>query len=170
MNNIIYLLGLPGSGKSTLGKEIAERLGYGFVDVDHEIELQEGKLIKAIFSEEGETYFREVESTVLQSLLPESNTIIATGGGAPCFFDNMDFMMAHGTTIFLDISVKELMYRMEASDGQEDRPLLTGKGKKELEKELALKREQRGEFYEQADISIQDDNINAEIIIQLINS
>ena len=85
----IYLIGLPGSGKTTLGKQVAKALNLTFIDMDEKIEQTEGKSISEIFSKEGEAYFRDIERAMLHQVAQEENCIISTGGGAPCFFDNM---------------------------------------------------------------------------------
>ncbi|MFM8739263.1 MAG: shikimate kinase, partial [Cytophagales bacterium] len=97
----IFLIGLPGSGKTTLGKQLAERLNIRFVDLDTEIEKSEGESIALIFKRFGEDHFRKAESTQLQKWANlNEDFVMATGGGAPCFFDNMEVMNQSGTTIF----------------------------------------------------------------------
>ena len=81
-----------GSGKSTLGKALAETLGYGYVDTDTWIEQKEGKRISEIFEDSGEEYFRELEQKALCACIQKEKMVIATGGGLPCFFDNMDVL------------------------------------------------------------------------------
>ncbi|MEH0156145.1 shikimate kinase [Limibacter armeniacum] len=151
----VYLIGMPGSGKSTLGKKLAEAMQYAFVDLDTEIESSEGKSIPDIFEHDGEDYFRKIEKYILQKTTPD-NTIIATGGGAPCFYDNMDFINNNGVSIFIDTPVKELASRVMKQIG--DRPLLDGiENLEDMTRLLAGKREKRIGFYEQADIVLEDD-------------
>ncbi|MBU1820351.1 MAG: shikimate kinase, partial [Bacteroidetes bacterium] len=88
----IFLIGMPSSGKTTLGKKLARALGYRFVDLDKLIVSDQKKSIPDIFREHGEPYFREVESRILQDTRPDHWLVVSTGGGAPCFFDNMDFI------------------------------------------------------------------------------
>ena len=85
----VYLIGLPGSGKTTMGKQLASILEIPFFDLDAEIENQAGKSIPELFKEEGEDFFREKERSCLRSFLNRDNFILATGGGTPCFFDNL---------------------------------------------------------------------------------
>ena len=88
----IYLIGMPSSGKSTLGKELARNLGYSFTDMDKLIETREQKTISEIFSGQGESHFRELEKKILYGFQPDQSMVIATGGGVPCFNDNMEFI------------------------------------------------------------------------------
>src|SRR5215216_5287440 len=105
----IYLIGMPGSGKTTLGKQIAEDLGFPFIDLDTEIENREGKSISEIFSHKGEDHFRVLESTLLKELSSSShNVVIATGGGAPCYFGGMETMNATGLTVFIDVPLDDI--------------------------------------------------------------
>ena len=89
---IIFLLGFMGSGKSTLGKRLAKKMSWEFLDMDKVLEEQEGMTVTQIFQEKGEAYFREAETQFLQGLDPSMNRIVATGGGAPCHTNNMDLM------------------------------------------------------------------------------
>jgi shikimate kinase len=148
----IFLVGMPSSGKSTVGKALAVLLQYEYIDLDSKIEECEGKPIPKIFSENGETYFREVESRLLKDLAPYSGIVVATGGGVPCFFDNMAFIKKNGISVFLDIPVKELINRIQLH-GVEDRPLIAKM--KELEKELRDKLDWRRPYYSQADLTIE---------------
>ena len=97
-----------GSGKTTLGRKLAARLGYMFMDLDHVFEAQEEMTIGEYFAKHGENAFRELESEVLKSYKYPENDVIATGGGLPCFFDNMDWMNAHGRTIYIKLITQNL--------------------------------------------------------------
>ncbi|HEV7347212.1 shikimate kinase [Telluribacter sp.] len=147
----IFLVGMPSSGKSTLGKKLAKALWYRFVDMDKLIVKEEQMSIPEIFAGKGEAYFREVESRVLKTTRPNRGLVVATGGGAPCFFDNMQFIRDNGISVFLDVPPVLLACRIE-SHGQDDRPLLSGVSS--LEKELTTKYEARLPFYSQADLTI----------------
>lgn len=118
----IYLIGMPGSGKTTLGKKVASQLLVDFVDLDVEIEQRENKAIPEIFSQRGEDYFRKVESALLHEWAATAKSfVMATGGGAPCFYNGMDVINKSGISIFLDVSLEELVNRVEH---KKDRPLL----------------------------------------------
>src|SRR5689334_5487844 len=100
----IFLIGLPGSGKSTLGKDLADALLVDFVDLDVEIEKQENKIVQDIFREKGEDYFRQVESSVLKVWAASSKSfVMSTGGGAPCFYGGIDVINESGISIFLNV-------------------------------------------------------------------
>ena len=146
----IYLIGFMGCGKTTLGKKLSKYTGLQFIDMDSYIEERNCKTVPQIFAEEGEAKFRKKERRALEELSQFSNVVIATGGGAPCFFDNMEYMKAHGTTVYLKVSVPELTNRLELCKGT--RPLLKDKNKEELMdyiRETLLKRKNN---YEQADV------------------
>ncbi|UBM58422.1 shikimate kinase [Marinilongibacter aquaticus] len=115
MTTNIFMLGMPSSGKSTLGRQLAKELNYDFLDLDKRIEIIEGKKIQEIFRLEGEEYFRKVESEQLKKIPTDDGLVIATGGGTPCFFDNMDFILENGISIFLDVPPEKLEERMKAS-------------------------------------------------------
>ncbi|MFY0607251.1 MAG: shikimate kinase [Cyclobacteriaceae bacterium] len=120
----IYLVGMPGSGKSYLGKPLALKLNAPFIDMDDVIESREGRSISDIFSQSGEDYFRQVESNVLHDLSEEySNAIISTGGGAPCFHEGIDFMNDQGITVFLKTDKSILFERLARKS---HRPLMQG--------------------------------------------
>jgi len=150
----IFLIGLPSSGKSTLGKKLARILDYRFVDMDKLIEKDQQMTVHEIFTQKGEPFFREVESRILKSTIENRGVVIATGGGAPCFFDNMDFIKKSGISIFLDVHHVELAKRIQ-NHGKDDRPLLSGATS--LENELEQKYIQRLPYYSQADFTISGD-------------
>ena len=132
-----------GSGKTTAGKKLASLLGWSFIDLDKKIEEQSGNTISEIFSKYGENYFRDVESEVLKSLGSERNTIISTGGGTPCFGDNMEYMIRTGLTMYLKLTPGQLRSRL--SQETNERPLLKDLNKEELlefiKKKLFMKSE-----------------------------
>jgi shikimate kinase len=118
----IFLVGMPGSGKSTLGVQLADALLVDFVDLDNLIEQREGKSIRQIFSDEGEDYFRQVESQVLRTWSGKPGSfVMATGGGAPCHYEGMDVINNAGLSVFLNVAVDELLSRVTS---RPDRPLL----------------------------------------------
>jgi shikimate kinase len=106
----IFLVGMPGSGKSTTGKYLSEELGYEFIDLDDRIVESEGTSIKSIFNSKGEDYFRDVEARELRKL-DETKVVIATGGGTPCFHNGMTWMNENGFTLFLHTPKSELIKR-----------------------------------------------------------
>jgi shikimate kinase len=165
----IYLIGLPGSGKTTLAKELAAKLKLPYIDLDVEIEKAEMKTIPQIFKEKREPYFRKIEAQLLKSLCQsDSSFVMATGGGAPCFFDNMEQMNLSGLTVFLDVPTMEIARRIVFSKG-EDRPLLKSNGIDGLKGQIEFLRSQRLSFYSQASLTIRGDQINTNTIIAKIN-
>ena len=160
----IFLVGMPSSGKSTLGRRLAKELGYAFVDLDQLIVADQDMSIPEIFSRFGEPHFREVESRLLQNLPADSSLLIATGGGAPCFYDNMDFIVRSGLSIFLDVPAEELAARIEAH-AEDDRPLLSGLA--DLEAGLRKKLEERRPFYSRAHLAISPGTDMRDFLISL---
>lgn len=163
----VYLIGYMGSGKSTIGKKLSRKLGFGFIDLDGYVEEHYGKSIPSIFEEEGEQRFRELEKKYLSEVSQLENVIISTGGGTPCFFGNMDMMNRSGVTIYLKMSVAALANRLENARTQ--RPLLTGltrEGLKDFIKEALQKREP---FYNQAHYLISGENADVDELMALIS-
>lgn len=156
-----------GSGKTTVGKKLAQRLGYHFIDMDREIEKKEQKKIAEIFSELGEAHFRNLETQWLENF-SLNNTIISTGGGTPCFNDNMKRMNELGTTVYLNMSASALAHRLFQAN--QDRPLLKNymEDKDSLSNFIALKLNVRNTFYQQAKLTIDGTNLGASELDELI--
>ena len=162
----IFLVGMPSSGKSTLGKRLARHLAYRFVDTDKVIIREEkGRSINDIFRIDGETYFRDVESRVLHRIQPNSRLVVATGGGMPCFHGNMAFIKANGFSIFLDVSPEQLLDRM-LRHAQNDRPLFNRQDPTLLEN-LRQKYDDRRIFYTQADLIVPGETAVEELSKQI---
>lgn len=139
------MVGLPGTGKTTLGMELAVYLGLPFVDLDQEIEKNTRQKIRSIFQEKGESYFRQLEYFHLRRVINEiPEFVLATGGGTPCFFDNMHLMKDEGTTVFINTPIHQIKQRL-----QQDavRPLMQTNTLEHLLKE-------RKKWYEQAHSTI----------------
>ena len=166
---LIYLIGLPGSGKSTLGRILAHKLNFAYFDMDEEICSKEQKSIEDIFAVKGENYFRELEHSILQKTFKLKNTIVSTGGGAPCFFDNMDQMKKHGLTLYIKPSIDELTNRL-LGQGRENRPLLKGKNTKQLKDFLEARLKERAPYYDQAKIVFSKDTLSPEDIYEKLKS
>jgi len=156
----IYLIGYMGCGKSTLGKRLAKYLNLEFVDMDHYIEMRNHKSVPQIFAEEGELEFRKKERKALEELSEFSDIVIATGGGAPCFFDNMDLMNRTGATIYMNIDPAILADRLIHS--KTERPLIKGKTQEELVVFIDEMLAKRRPFYSQAKYKITEPNIDLE--------
>ena len=149
----IYLTGFMGAGKTFLGKLWAEDNSLSFFDLDLLIEDEERMSVEKIFSTYGEDYFREKEAAVLRNTDRFDDCIIACGGGTPCFFDNMNWMNQHGTTIFLNTPPTLLAERLRGE--KEFRPLLRSVQDVDLLDFIIKKLEERAEFYLQANIILE---------------
>ncbi|MHB1688607.1 MAG: shikimate kinase [Ignavibacteriaceae bacterium] len=161
-NNIIYLTGFMGAGKSTVGPILANTLGWDFYDLDRVIEAKLEKKITDIFKEEGEKYFRQVEQETFKELSSGKNIIISLGGGTIANQVNIDYFKNHGKIIYLKISSEEAYKRLKF---KKDRPILTNDGTVNLSKKKFIDRlnkllNSRKHFYEQADLTIETDNVS----------
>lgn len=164
--NTIYIIGFMGCGKSTTGKKLASYLNWTFVDLDGKIEEFCGKTIPQIFSEDGESYFRQIESEVLKNLNTDSKTVISTGGGAPCFEDNMDFMLNKGLTIYLKLTPAQLKKRLIDSKGK--RPLIDGLNSEELHLYIEEKLAFRELWYNRAEITYKGFNADVKMLYGIV--
>ncbi len=165
-NQNIYLIGMPSSGKSTLGRSLAANIGFEYVDMDELLVEKEQRPISQIFQENGESYFREIESAFLKSIIHNQKKVISTGGGAPVFFDNMDFILANGVSIYLDVSPQNLYERIYNST-KNDRPLLDKSDAVKLLETLTEKYNYRQQFYSRANIVIKDNYTTQHLIEEL---
>ena len=156
----IFLVGLMGSGKSYWTKQLAKKYKTGGYDLDYLIEVKEEKTIAEIFTEDGEDYFRKVESTVLKWFDQKKTYVLATGGGAPCFFDNMDWMNKQGITIWLDEPLPVIAARLAPEKAH--RPLIAKLSDSELLAFLEKQRAERFPFYSAAQIHLQDETITSD--------
>jgi shikimate kinase len=146
----IFLTGMPGCGKSTFGRKVARELNLDFIDLDKEIIKKEKLSIAEIFELKGEDHFRKIESELLKDIsIANDNFVLATGGGAPCFYDNMDFMNEQGHTVFIDTPIDTLLERLSLS-GINKRPLIKKMGEDNLLEGLTEKLNYRLPFYKKA--------------------
>ena len=142
----IFITGFMGAGKSYLGKELAKLLGFGFVDLDELVEAQMEMPVTEIFRQFGEPAFRQLEAECLRSLGDKKQLVVATGGGAPCFFENMQWMNENGVTVHFYAPTKLLVQRL--SSEKANRPLLAGLSDADLEAYVESKVAERSPFYE----------------------
>ena len=140
----IFLTGYMGAGKTTLGKAFARKMNIPFIDLDWYIEERFHQTV----GERGEAGVRELERNMLHEVAEFENVVISTGGGAPCFFDNMEFMNRAGKTVFLDVHPDVLFRRLRVAKQQ--RPILQGKEDDELKTFIIQALEKRAPFYHQA--------------------
>jgi shikimate kinase len=150
---LIFLIGMPGSGKSYWMRKFAAATDYVGQDTDWLTEQRTGKRIAELF-EQGENIFRSEERRTLEDLMKkaEQPMIIATGGGTPCFFDNMDLMLGSGLVIYLQAALTTLSYNLRRSYMR--RPLLDGKAPEELELFLNSLLAERRKYYERATLHL----------------
>jgi shikimate kinase len=149
----ICLVGMPGSGKTALGQALAQALDLPLIDLDERIEATAGMNVSDIFSEKGEFFFRNLEHELLLESVKTTNTILATGGGTPCFFDNMGFIKAHCSSLFIDLDISILAERLYPH--KHTRPLFREITDREVfEGMLNLMFADRGQYYKRADFSI----------------
>lgn len=144
----IFLVGMPAVGKSTLGKQLAKKLQYNFIDLDNYIEQQEGLTISQLFEKIGESAFRELEANTLRNIASNLSTVISTGGGAAEYHDNMEWMNTHGMTIYLEADVSFILQRIMQST--HTRPLFNGLDEMETLLKLKDLMNKRKQYYTKA--------------------
>ncbi|MBQ2808045.1 MAG: shikimate kinase [Bacteroidaceae bacterium] len=144
----IFLIGYMGAGKTTLGRALAAAIGVEFIDLDYYIEERFRKTVSQIFAEKGEEEFRNIERRMLHEVGEFENVIISTGGGTPCFFDNVEYMNAQGTTVFLDVPLERLFIRL--SIARSKRPLIKDKNDDELRAFIGEQLQKRLPHYSKA--------------------
>lgn len=161
----IYLIGYMGSGKTSIGKKLAEKLQWQFLDMDEIIEKRYEMSISDIFRLYGESEFRGAEHEILKELTNEDNAVISTGGGAPCFFDNMELMNNTGKTFYFNFSPSFLAERLLTTN-LDKRPILSQLKREDFEKFIADNIAKRQSFYNQAHYKISgtDDEIENKIL------
>lgn len=166
---IITLLGYMGSGKSTIGKQLAVFLGYSFIDLDDYIESKEGCSVVEIFKTKGEIYFRKKENNYLNELM-KNNTdfVLSLGGGTPCYANNMGLLKENNVqSYYLKLSSKNLVDRL--FNEKENRPLISHlKTKGALQEFIAIHLFERQSYYEQALYMLKTDNLSVNEIVELI--
>lgn len=162
----IFLLGFMGTGKTHWAQQWADVHEAVFVDLDHEIEQEVGKSVLDIFDENGEVFFREVEAKKLREILSADNLIVSTGGGAPCFHDNMQWMNEHGITVLLEAGAQYILERVLHE--KQKRPLIKNLNEAELLFFIQQKLEERMPFYSQAQYRLSAENLAYDSLFQII--
>ena len=148
----VYLVGFMGCGKTSIGRRLAERLKWRFVDLDDIIEANAGLAVPEIFKVKGEEGFRRLERAALHETFEHPETVVATGGGTPCFFDNMNRLNAGGYSFYLKNTVPFFVDKL--GHAKTERPLIMGKDEKELHAYIAQTLAAREPFYLQARYTI----------------
>ncbi|MCF6241752.1 MAG: shikimate kinase [Bacteroidales bacterium] len=154
----IYLIGFMGSGKSTAGKKLANKLALDFFDLDDLIEQESAMTIAEYFENFGEAKFRELENIVLQKTFQLENVLISTGGGTPCFFNAIDEINENGISVYLKAEIPLIISRLK--DEKNQRPLIKSKNNEELKEYLNSLLEQRKIHYEKAHIVVDAKSLN----------
>lgn len=150
---LIFICGFMGCGKTTQGKKLAKAIGYHFIDLDEYTANKHDKDITDIFKEFGEGEFRKIETTSLTECINDNiKTIIALGGGTPCFNNNMELIKSSGLSVYLKMSPEDLYQRLFKETAQ--RPLVANKEADDLFIYIKALLEKREAFYSQATISV----------------
>lgn len=157
--SLIFLCGFMGAGKSTVGELLAKELSYSFVDLDSLIETTYNQTISELFTKQGETAFRNIETTILETCIKyNTNTVVALGGGTPCFNNNIHLLKKSGCVVYLKNEVNVLFTRLKGQQMQ--RPLIQYKTSQELLVFIEELLNQREHYYSQAHITITNDEFN----------
>ena len=164
---IIILIGYMASGKSTIGKKLAKKLDYDFIDLDDFIEDHESLSVTKIFKKKGEIYFRKQEEFYLKGLLQlNKNIVLSVGGGTPCYGNNMDLILntTNVESIYLKSSIPKLVKKLKKKKNK--RPLIAHiKGKKDLTEFIGKHLFERSPYYSKAEIQINTDDKSKKAII-----
>ena len=164
----VYLTGYMYSGKTTVGHKLASRLGYQWADLDRMLETTFHTSIPIFFKRYGEEAFRKIEQKMLHSTVDLDNIVISTGGGTPCFFDNIEWMNLHGTSIYFDVTVETLLRR--AAQSKKPRPILAGLTDEQRSLYVRQQLSQRLPYYQKAQIIFPADQPDIDQLVQLISS
>jgi shikimate kinase len=145
---IVFLIGMPACGKTSIGKRLAKNLKFNFIDLDTYLSVKENKPVTTIFSEQGENFFRELETKYLKEIsATTTNAIISVGGGTPCYHNNMELMLSMGQVFYLNTSTETLFQRLKEDT---KRPMFIGLTNDEIKEKIDLSLKQRAVFYLQA--------------------
>jgi len=164
----IYLIGYMASGKTRMGQEMSALTGYPFIDSDELFEEKYRISVLDFFERYNEESFRKIENEILVETLNYRDAIVATGGGTPCFFDNMEFIKRNGISIYLKVDLKTLVDRLAVV--RKKRPLLKNIPVKELEPFIRTQLAERDLFYNQADFTVDAAIITANDIVRFIST
>lgn len=157
MTGTIFIVGFPGSGKTTFGRALAKRIGADFIDLDFMITQRFHTTVSQLFAERGEAEFRRIEAEMLRECGEIENMVIACGGGTPCFSGNMEYMNSRGLTVLLNARPERLAQRLELGKGR--RPLVAGKSHEEILEYIAETSRQREPFYSQAQMVLESSEL-----------
>ncbi|UKI39253.1 MAG: shikimate kinase [Alistipes putredinis] len=165
---VVFLIGYMGCGKSSLGRRIAARVGYEFIDMDKIIEQKCSASVSEIFATRGEKWFREMERRTLEELAGlTADTIVATGGGVPCFSDNMQLMNSMGKTVYLKMSPQKIVGRISPA-GRQKRPIIRGMDDEQLLDFISRNLPAREPYYESSSLIVDCDTLSDAAIMEHI--
>lgn len=162
----VFLIGFMGVGKSTVGKRLASKLNYSFLDLDHAFEEKYKISIKDFFTKYDEALFRKLEREMLFSTKAFTDIVIATGGGTACFFESIDWMNKNGLTVYLEMPVKGIVDRL--TEARKPRPLIQSIPREALTEFVTGKIKEREPFYQKAKISLPALDIDYNMLISTI--
>ena len=160
----VILVGFPGCGKSSVGKKLAAKLGYGFVDLDEAFEEEYHITIPDFFQKYNETAFRSCERKVLINKLQEDDIVLSSGGGTPCFSDNMQLMKDSGIVVYIKMAPASLFDRL--SHAKRPRPLVQNKTPEELQQYIDNTLPLREPVYQQAHFTVKGESIDIEALCE----
>ncbi len=163
----VFLIGFMGCGKSTKAKQLANRLECPVIDLDAVIVAEQGQTIAEYFAANGEAAFRQLERETLKNYPYPETCVVATGGGLPCFFDNMDWMNANGKTVYLQMEPAQLVSRLH---NRQKRPLIKDMDDEQLLVFIQNKLAERDVFYTQAQFIINAFDLDAELLEEKLKS
>ena len=155
-----------GAGKTTIGRDLANSMNFKFIDLDEYIEKKENSTIFDIFNKKGENHFRQLEHYSLKELILLNNIVIATGGGTPCFFDNISIMNKYGLTIYINVDYQTLLSRIKKT--KDKRPLLKNIDDKQMLNFITKKVIEREIYYEQSKKIVNYKNLSIDKLKSII--
>jgi shikimate kinase len=162
----VFLVGYMASGKSTVAKKLAKRLEVEYVDLDREIAKTAGMSIPEIFKTKGELGFRKLEQRELRKWLNKDEFVIACGGGTPCFYESMDDMNGAGTTVYLQMTPKAIVDRVQSA--KEERPILKGLNTEQMLEKVTGQLAKREPFYSKAEWIVNGVNLDIEELAGMV--
>ncbi len=165
--NALYLIGMPGCGKSTLGRKYAEYSGYKFVDTDDLIIQEQGKTIEQLYGEVGEIGFRAIEHELIKRFEGVKETVVCTGGGLPCFMGNMEIMKKQGITVFMDVSDNEIWSRVKDTNFS-GRPIYQNQTPEQVQAIISKRSAERRVIYSSAHIILKSDDIKLDDLLKAL--
>ncbi len=161
-----FIIGYKSSGKTTIGKKLAHRLNMDFIDLDKFIEEMTGSSVPEIYTDQGETEFRNIEWKALKQVVTKDNLVVSTGGGVPCHCDNMNLMEKYGEVIYLKMDNDTLVNRLEKATV--DRPIVKNKTREELHVYIQDLRERCEHHYLRARFIVDGKTLKIDELVSLL--